>query len=312
MYKSSLIETIKLCKSFGKHKVIDNLNLYVEEGDIYGLLGANGAGKTTTIKMLLGLVYPSEGQIILNGYDIKYQLEKAIANVGAIVESPSFYTYLSGYDNLKLISNLYLEVKKSQIEEVIEIVNLKDRAKDKVKTYSLGMKQRLGIAISLLNNPKLVVLDEPTNGLDPQGMKEIKELISHLSKDRNVSFFISSHLINEIELICSKIGIIKNGCLQVQGDVKELLAEKYELIEIVTTDKAEMKSVLKDAKYVRSLTFSDNSVLVEIDRGSFLELNQTLVFKNIQVNSIVQHKNTLEKVFFKIMGRDGNDGRVNS
>jgi ABC-2 type transport system ATP-binding protein len=192
MGNAMLIETNNLVKYFGKRKVIDNLSLSVAEGDIYGFLGPNGSGKTTTIRMLLGLVHPNSGTIKLSGYDIKTDFDKGIAQIGAIVENPSFYTYLSGYENLQLMANLHPGLPKGRIDEVLDTVRLKERANDKVRTYSLGMRQRLGIAMALLNSPKLVILDEPTNGLDPQGMKEVKDLILGLAKEMGISFFIST------------------------------------------------------------------------------------------------------------------------
>lgn len=300
MSKSVLIETKNLNKFFGKRKVINNLNLCVEAGDIYGFLGPNGSGKTTTIRMLLGLIYPNEGQIFLNGFDIKTHLEKAIIEVGAIVENPSFYSYLSGYDNLRLMANLYPGLQMSRIEEVLAIVKLEDRAKDKVKTYSLGMKQRLGIAMALLNNPKLIILDEPTNGLDPQGMKEVKELIAQLATEKGITFFISSHLLNEVEQICSKVGVLKNGQLVAQGDVKELLTTKYEVVEVDTPDKDKAVSVLASIEFVKSVTPSEKGVLVEMDKGNSSKLNQLLISNGVEVNLLTQQSNSLEKFFFEL------------
>lgn len=192
------------------------------KGDIYGFLGRNGQGKTTTIRLITGLIFPDDGDITIDGHSLGDDFKKAISNVGAIVESPSFYGYLSGYDNLKLMANIIPGIRKDRIDEVLEIVRLSSRAKDKVKTYSLGMKQRLGIANALLSSPKLIILDEPTNGLDPQGMKEIKEMIVQLASERNITFFISSHLLHEVEQICNRVGIIENGKLLSEASLVEL------------------------------------------------------------------------------------------
>lgn len=230
MNKPILIETINLNKFYGKKKAIDNLNLIVEEGDVYGFLGPNGSGKTTTIRMLTGLIFPSSGEIKINGYDIVKDRERALEQIGAVVENPSYYPYLSGYDNLRLLAYFYPKLHKSKIDEVLEIVKLNDRSKDKVKTYSLGMKQRLGIAMALLANPKLIILDEPTNGLDPMGIKEVRELVKKLARERNITFFISSHFLSEVEQMCSKVAILQNGELLVQGDVKELIGNNAGVI----------------------------------------------------------------------------------
>lgn len=217
-----LLEARNLEKTLGGRKIIDNLSLRVMMGDIYGFLGRNGQGKTTTIRILTGLVFPDSGDVIIDGYNLRSNFEKAISKVGAIVESPSFYGYLSGYDNLRLMANLVPGIRQGRVEEVLEIVGLSRRAKDKVTTYSLGMKQRLGMANALLNNPKLIILDEPTNGLDPQGMKEIKEMIIQLASEKNITFFISSHLLREVEQICTRVGIIDNGRLLREASMMEL------------------------------------------------------------------------------------------
>lgn len=222
MISNTLLQTRNLTQSFSGRKIIDNLNLQVMKGDIYGFLGRNGQGKTTTIRLITGLIFPDSGDVIIDGRSLRKDFKKAISNVGAIVESPSFYGYLSGYDNLKLMANLVPGIRKDRNDEVLEIVRLNSRAKDKVKTYSLGMKQRLGIANALLSSPKLIILDEPTNGLDPQGMKEIKEMIVQLASEKNITFFISSHLLHEVEQICSRVGIIDNGKLLSEASIVEL------------------------------------------------------------------------------------------
>jgi ABC-type multidrug transport system, ATPase component len=223
-----LLETHNLTKSFRGRKIVENLNLKVMRGDVYGFLGRNGQGKTTTIRMITGLIFPDSGDVMINGCHLKTDFKRAISQIGAIVESPTFYDYLSGYENLSLMANLVPGLNKSRIDEVLEIVRLTNRAKDKVKTYSLGMKQRLGIANALLNNPQLIILDEPTNGLDPQGMKEIKEMILQLSSEKNITFFISSHLLHEMQQLCNRIGIINDGKLLVEGNVKELVGNLTE------------------------------------------------------------------------------------
>lgn len=217
-----LLEVKGLSKTIKGRKIIDDLNLSVRKGDIYGFLGRNGAGKSTTIRIMTGLVFPDSGEVIVGGYHLKTNFKQAILQMGAIVESPMFHGYLTGYDNLALMANLIPGVKKSDVREVLEIVGLSARAQDKVKIYSLGMRQRLGLANALLGNPKLIILDEPTNGLDPQGMREIKELIHQLSSERDITFFISSHLLHEVERLCNRVAIIDNGRLLLEGDMDDL------------------------------------------------------------------------------------------
>lgn len=228
MTSNTLLETRNLTKSFRGRKIIDNLNLKVMKGDVYGFLGRNGQGKTTTIRLVTGLIFPDSGEVIINGCNLRTDFKQAISQIGAIVESPTFYDYLSGHENLSLMANLVPGIGKSRIDEVLEIVGIRSRAKDKVRTYSLGMKQRLGIANALLNNPRLIILDEPTNGLDPQGMKEIREMIVQLSSEKGITFFISSHLLHEIQQFCNRIGIINDGKLLVEGNVKELVGNSNE------------------------------------------------------------------------------------
>ncbi|WP_326511422.1 ABC transporter ATP-binding protein [Clostridium intestinale] len=224
----------KLCvknlnKNIGRRKIIQDLSFEVNKGDICGFLGPNGAGKTTTIRMITGLIKATSGEITISGKNIVSNRGEALENLGAIVESPIFFPYMSGRKNLQNLARLNkgMERKKQldKVEEVLEIVGLKDRAKDKVKTYSLGMKQRLGIAQALLNDPEIVILDEPANGLDPMGMKELRELIIMLKETKGITFFISSHLLDELQQVCNKLVLIKEGVLIWTGTTEELIKE---------------------------------------------------------------------------------------
>ncbi|SHI02988.1 ABC transporter ATP-binding protein [Clostridium intestinale] len=218
-----------LNKNIGRRKIIQDLSFEVNKGDICGFLGPNGAGKTTTIRMITGLIKATSGEITISGKNIVSNRGEALENLGAIVESPIFFPYMSGRKNLQNLARLNkgMERKKQldKVEEVLEIVGLKDRAKDKVKTYSLGMKQRLGIAQALLNDPEIVILDEPANGLDPMGMKELRELIIMLKETKGITFFISSHLLDELQQVCNKLVLIKEGVLIWTGTTEELIKE---------------------------------------------------------------------------------------
>lgn len=222
MASNILLAAHGLTKTFRGKKILDGLDLTVLKGDIYGFLGRNGQGKTTTIRMLTGLIFPDAGSVTIGGYDLKSDFKNAISQIGAIVESPAFYDYLSGYENLSLMANLIPGIQKGKIDEVLEIVGLRKRARDKAGTYSLGMKQRLGIANALLGDPKLIILDEPTNGLDPQGMQEIEEEIIQLASEREVTFLISSHLLQNMQHICNRIGILQDGHLLVEDKIENL------------------------------------------------------------------------------------------
>ncbi len=205
-----ILEIKNLSKSFGKNKVVDNISLEVNAGEICGFLGPNGAGKTTTIKMILGLLNIDEGEIKINGYDVRKQFEKAMENANGIVENPDMYGYLSGVDNLKLYARIR-NVKKEKIDEVLDLVEMKEASKMKVSKYSLGMKQRMGLALTLLNSPKLLILDEPTNGLDPAGIKRLRDILKKISREDNVAVFVSSHILTEMELMCDKVIVIDKG-----------------------------------------------------------------------------------------------------
>ena len=217
-----MLEIQKLNKSYRKRKIINNLNMTVYKGDIYGFLGANGEGKTTTIRMITSLIKADSGDIIINGKSVINGKNEAIKNIGAMVEAPKFYENMSGYENLELMAKITPGVSDLDIQNVLGLVGLKDRGRDKFKEYSMGMKQRLGIANALLGDPKLIILDEPSNGLDPYGMKEICDK----------TFIISSHLLHEMEGICNRIGILHSGKLCIEGEVRALINDnKVENLE---------------------------------------------------------------------------------
>lgn len=218
-----------LNKSFKKREVCKNINFDINEGDICGFIGPNGAGKTTLIRLMTGLITPNSGEILINDIDVHKDRIRALENLGAIVESPIFFPYLTGRKLLRNLARLNPNMSRKdqldKVEEVLEIVNLKERGNDKVGTYSLGMKQRLGIAQALLNNPKVIILDEPANGLDPMGMIELRELILKLNKEKGITFFVSSHLLDELQKICNRLIIIKEGSIVWTGYTKDLLSK---------------------------------------------------------------------------------------
>ena len=238
-----MLEIQKLNKSYRKRKIINNLNMTVYKGDIYGFLGANGEGKTTTIRMITSLIKADSGDIIINGKSVINCKNEAIKNIGAMVEAPKFYENMSGYENLELMAKITPGVSDLDIQNVLGLVGLKDRGRDKFKEYSMGMKQRLGIANALLGDPELIILDEPSNGLDPYGMKEINNLIVSLVKRFDKTFIISSHLLHEMEGICNRIGILHSGKLCIEGEVRALINDnKVENLEELFFKKAGEKN----------------------------------------------------------------------
>lgn len=199
-----------LSKSFKKRKIVDNVSFESKEGEILGFLGANGAGKTTTIRMITGLISVDSGTVIIDGHNIKNEFEKAMDNVGAIVEIPFLYEYMTGMENIKLFAKLY-KASEEGVQDAIKVSGLKDRLNDKVKVYSLGMKQRIGLAVALMKQPKLLILDEPTNGLDPMGIKDLREFLKNLAHNKNISVVVSSHILMEMEQLCDRVVIISEG-----------------------------------------------------------------------------------------------------
>ncbi|NLL90808.1 MAG: ABC transporter ATP-binding protein [Ruminococcaceae bacterium] len=220
-----MVEVANLGKNIRGVDIVRDISFSVEKRDILGFLGPNGAGKSTTIKMMLGLVKPTNGEVKLGGYDIRTQRESALENVGAMVESPAFYTYMTGYQNLSLYANLY-GLGRERIDEVLNLVHLYDDRNKKVGKYSMGMKQRLGIARAFLNSPSLIILDEPTNGLDPVGIIEIRNIIKNLAETQGITFIICSHILSEVETMCNKLLIINRGEMIAFGSLKELMQSK--------------------------------------------------------------------------------------
>lgn len=223
------VENLK--KTIKKHEIIKGISFEVNEGEIVGFLGPNGAGKSTTIRMLVGLSKPSEGQVTISGHSITKDYIKAMENVGCIIEGPDLYTYLSGYKNLEMLGSMSKGVTKEDIDEAIALVGMEDRIHDKVRIYSMGMKQRIGLAQALIHKPKLLILDEPTNGLDPQGIYEFREIVKKLAKDKGISVLISSHLISEVQLMCDKVTIINGGVIVKQASVSDYMKESHETLE---------------------------------------------------------------------------------
>ena len=216
-----LLECQNLCKSFGKKQILKDVSFEIDEGDILAFIGPNGSGKTTTIKLILGLQNIDKGKVTINGFDIEKDFVKSIEKVGAIVENPDTYMYLTGWQNLKLTANLYKDITDEKIKEIVKLVELEERINDKVSKYSLGMRQRLGIARALINEPNVLILDEPTNGLDPEGIKDLRNLLKKLAKE-GLGILISSHNLAELESFCNKVLIIDNGTIIETSEVKEL------------------------------------------------------------------------------------------
>lgn len=293
--------TIKnLEKSFGKIKAVRGINLEVKKGDVFGFLGPNGAGKSTTIKMVLNLIIPDKGNILINGFDVRTEYTKVLQNIGIMVETPSFYEYLTGYDNLKLTANLYEEVKHVDIINLLKKVGLKNRANNKVSTYSVGMKQRLGLARALLNQPQLVILDEPTSGLDPQGKKGIRELITTLSEIEDITFFICTHMLNEVEQICNRVAIIQEGKIISKRVIGEKQNKRW--VEFYTRQKKEAIQILKNSENVKKIETNKNGILLFIEDKQIEDINNLLFDQGIKVKYIIPEVQSIEEYYLKETG----------
>lgn len=269
------------------------------EGDILGFIGPNGAGKTTTIKLILGLQNITSGKVYINGYDIEENFKKAIENVGTIVESPDLYMYMSGYENLKLVANLYKNVDKKRIDEIVKLVGLENRIKDKVSKYSLGMRQRLEIAQAILHKPKLLILDEPTNGLDPEGIKEVKVLLKKLAEQENMAILISSHNLAELDTFCNKISIIKNGEIVETNDIdtfKKDIKNNCYILEV------EDSSVIGSIIDYKMDILTETEVRVYIEKEQVPLLIKELVLRNIKIYNVSEENLSLEDAFLKKTG----------
>ena len=299
-----VLKTIELTKRYKNRVAVDHLTIAVHRGEIFGFLGPNGAGKSTTIRMILHLVFPTEGDVEIFGQSLKKVRHGALAKVGAVVEKPAFYNHLSALRNLEILGGLQQPVSRRRIMELLERVGLADRADDPVKTFSHGMNQRLGLALILLNEPELVILDEPTTGLDPQGMKEVRQLILELSRQRGVTIFLSSHLLYEVELIATQMAVIHQGKLRAAGSVRELLKEGPSSVLIKTDRPETLLAFLKKDEAYRSAIAENEGVQVEIDLEQIPELNRRLVRSGFNVQALVPRR-TLETYFLDLIREQG-------
>lgn len=299
--EEKIIEIEGLTKTFKDVKAVDELSLHVNKGDIFGFLGPNGAGKSTTIRMLLTLIRPNAGTIKLFGKSLNEERKQILEDVGAIVEKPDFYNYLSAYKNLEILGRLSgREVSAKRIMEILDTVGLKERSNGKVKTYSHGMKQRLGIAQALLHDPDLIILDEPTTGLDPQGMKEIRDLIIHLRDEKNKTIFLSSHLLSEVEQIANRMIIINKGKTVVEGFVQDLLNSSELKVTFELDDLDSARQLISQSRWADKLdSFTNNKIILNLPTDEIAELNKYLVNNNILVSAVIPTR-SLEEYFLKI------------
>lgn len=285
--------------------IIDNLTFDVYEGEVFGFLGPNGAGKTTTIRMIVGLMNISKGDVLISGKSIKKDFEGAIKDVGAIVENPELYKFMSGYQNLKHFARMQKGISDERMKEVIELVGLTDRINDKVKTYSLGMRQRLGLAQCLLHKPKLLILDEPTNGLDPAGIREIRAYIRKLAQQEGMAVIVSSHLLSEMEMMCDRIGIIQSGKLVDVQQVRDFVEGSEQVYHFEINDVEKIKSVLNSFDPGIKFESQGSQVQVALTKEQVPDVIRALVEADVQIYSVMPVAKTLEDRFLEITNDKG-------
>ncbi|MBB3110252.1 ABC-2 type transport system ATP-binding protein [Paenibacillus phyllosphaerae] len=288
-----------LRKVIGRREIIHQLDFELRQGEVFGFLGPNGAGKTTTIRMLVGLIKPTTGSIHVCGYDLHKQFPEAMRQMGCIVENPELYPYLSGWSNLAYFARMMDGVDESRIREVVQLVGLQARIHDKVKTYSLGMRQRLGIAQALLGRPKVLILDEPTNGLDPSGIREMREFIRTLAEREGLSVLVSSHLLSEIQLMCDRVAIISKGRVVQVGTVSDLLASQERVIWRLTPLQAGLELL---SRLTPDAQLAGDTVITPYDAERIGQWNTALVEAGITVMEMSRKLPSLEDLFIELTG----------
>jgi len=299
-----VLETDQLTKKYRRRVIVDRLSLQVERGDVFGFLGQNGAGKSTTIRMSLGLVRPSSGQVHLLGTDMSRHPQRGLKRVGAIIEAPAFYENFSARQNLAVLAAMSGGASPQRVEQVLELVGLRERAQDPVRIYSHGMRQRLGIAQALLPNPEFVILDEPTDGLDPQGLCEVRDLIRRLRDELSLTIMLSSHLLHEVEQICNRVAIIEQGRLVYQGSVEELVAQTYSIKLKVDRLNEAFELLSRDPRLAVSRN-GDDSLYLKIEGEQVPGVNALLVERGFRVTELSPRRESLEDVFLRLTREAG-------
>lgn len=297
------LEIRNVTKKIGKKTIIDDVSFHVKKGEVFGLLGPNGAGKTTIIRMIVGLMNMTSGDIFVNGLHIKKQFTEAMHHIGAIVENPELYKFLTGYQNLVHFARMLPDVTADRIDEVIELVKLEKRIDDEVRTYSLGMRQRLGVAQALLHKPSVLILDEPTNGLDPAGIRELRSYLHHLAETEGTTVIVSSHLLSEMELMCDQVAVIQDGRLLDVKPVRQI-AENTEKrrVQFEVDDCSRAYDFLKKLDAKLGITKLENGFETDLSKEDIAKLNEKLVQNGIKVFEIKSLEKTLEDRFLEMTG----------
>ncbi len=295
-----VLEVKDVYKSFGKREIIKGISFDVEEGEIFGFLGPNGAGKTTTIRMIVGLIAPNKGSITIMGNNISKDKEKALANVGAVVENPELYLYLSGRENLMQIARIR-NIPKEEVEKVIRLVGMEQRINDKVKKYSLGMKQRLGLAAALLPNPRLLILDEPTNGLDPSGILDFRNIVKRASREKGTAVFVSSHILNEVQQLCDKVAFISGGVIQAVESIVDGVSTETDTITLITKEISKAIDTMHELEIVKDVKVDNQEITALIIKDSSPQLIVELVKAGIEIEEIFKKHKGVEQRYMELV-----------
>jgi ABC-2 type transport system ATP-binding protein len=300
------VEARGLVKRYGDIVAVDHVDLTVERGDVFGYLGPNGAGKTTSLRMLLGLIRPTEGTARLFGRDPLVEGARALDGVAGFVEGPRFYPYLSGRKNLTMLADYDTPNSRPRIDEVLDLVDLRDRAKDRVGGYSHGMRQRLGIAASLLRQPRLLLLDEPTTGLDPAGMRDMRELVRRLASE-GITILLSSHLLNEVEELCNRVAIIRKGTIIYQGTLRDLMSTAANDYRLRTVEPERARVALLAQTGIHDVALADGELRFTADEGALPALTVTLGRAGIGITALVPETASLEELFLRMTAGESSD-----
>ncbi|MFA9559004.1 ABC transporter ATP-binding protein [Evansella sp. AB-rgal1] len=301
--KNLVLQIRDLKKTIGRTTIIHGISLDLYAGEVFGFLGPNGAGKTTTIRMMVGLMSITEGEVIINGHSVRKNFEKAIANIGGIIENPEMYKFMSGYDNLIHYARMVPVIPKGRIDEIVQLVGLKDRIHEKVKTYSLGMRQRLGLAQALLHSPTLLILDEPTNGLDPAGIREIRMYLRKIAAEENIAVFVSSHLLSEMQLMCDRIGIIHHGKLVSVDKVNNLVDKNQQMLVEFKVAPLEKALLFFRENYPNvQATIKGHSLVITTKEEKITQYTKLFVNHDFTITGISGEQKTLEDKFLEITG----------
>lgn len=303
MEKVIVVKNLK--KQYGKEIAVEDVNFELDRGSIMGLLGPNGAGKTTTLKMITNLCLKDQGKVVIGGVSMDDNAKNALSKVGAALDIPSFYNELTAEENLECFANLHRESSKKQVMELLDYVGLTGQEKKKVKNFSLGMKQRLALARAMLGDPKLIILDEPANGLDPQGMLWLYNMIRNMAKERKITFIVSSHLLHDMEGLCTDVLILNRGKSILQGKTTEILSEVTDTVDCIIEETQEFESMLLHVSGIKMIRKQENNYTVRLESISFNEFIKKIVERNMHIISISLRRNTLQDLFLKLTGGMG-------